>query len=462
MRTIPDALLEALQDNSGQPAMHCLLLTYSSGVWHLLVVYPIVYAVLSRLIFDVCLQGNCFGPGLIEVPSTQPYAIIIRRGVTVGLDFLYVDSLKYHVSQCEYHPDSGQTHIVADLLPMVATAPTQADIPVHTLLETVLEAVHGESFIYNTDLDIFYNWQFYPTGKLLSLKDTRSLSTVLENKYLAYLFPREDGIQLFNISDLVAKTASPPHYTPFPDATIRTLFSSVQNVNSSWYDENGVVYYNEVSASAPWHDLGFIKTADGISDPRELPDFNNWGQFNNAIFYEITTRPDLRLEQGDVLYISADGFTRPRAFEYIEIFKHGGYPRWRQVLYEIPLMPWMYQEWFRKYMQGVMGAGASADLTQSAYNIRLVTDAFNGLLNAGNTQVQSALDALDEAVTVGAVLPATGRPGQVFFNTSSRQINLFSGSDWYQAAMTRAAYDLLLESADHVLLESGSILQLEQ
>jgi len=441
--------------------MQCMLFTYYSGVWHLLVAYPIVYAVLSRLIYDVTLQGNCFGPGLIEVPSTQPYAIIIRRGVTVGPDFLYVDSLKYHISQCDYYPYTGQTHIVADLLPMVATAPVSADIPVHTLLENVFSALNMDDFIYDVSKDIFYNWQFYPSGKLLALKDTRQLSTILGNKYLAYLFPWEDGLHLFNISDLISATVAPPNYTPFSGSIIRSIFTSVQSVNSTWYDADGIVYYNEVSPDAPWHDLGFIKTSGGIVDPREEPDFENWGQFDNAIFYEITTRPDLRIEQGEVMFISADGFVRPRAFEYIEVFKQGGFPKWRQILYEIPLMPWMYQEWFRKYTDKLIGSGFNVDQTQFAYDVRLITDAFNGWLNSGNTQVQSALDTLSSIFSFGIDLPNNPAFGHIHFDILNKTINFGDGDDWYQASITQAYFGILKEDGEHLCLQTGYFLLLD-
>lgn len=470
MITILPELLDAMMKGGGFPRMMAKIYTFHTGVWHLLGGFEIHHAILSRLIYDIDIQFNLLQSGYIEVPSLQPYAVMVERGANIGTNYRHVDSLKYHIAQATYNPYTGRTRIIANLLPIAAAAGVTGGATVADVVSDIFLLTHAGTFTYNVAEDIFYEWQFQPTGTILNLSDTRTLHTIMANKYLAYFYPRSDGIKLFNVTDMIASLSpTAPSYTPYDTAIIKQIFTSVQGINTSWVDTNGVTNFNIIDASYPIQSLGYISTLAPGSPrdppPTDEPNFNDWGQFTNAVYYEIETRPDLRIEQGDVVFYSMDGFTVPRAIEYIEEFHASRVPRWRQIIYEIPLMPWMYEEWFRQFEpinRGPMGGNNSEMVTNDqAFNSKLNTDQFGNILTTGEMNVQVAVDILEKTVQVGTELPDEGRGNQIYLDTVTGLLSISDGLNWHQVAviilehlLTELGEYTLTEDLDHIMLES--------
>jgi hypothetical protein len=201
-----------------------------------------------------------------------------------------------------------------------------------------------------------------------------------------------------------------------------------------------------------YHTLGFISDTD---DPTVDPYFPEWGQTFQHPTFQIEQRPDFRLEQGDLLKFSIDAFDQVRCIDLVEIFKRGKDPQWKQIISDLPYHP----------QAGSVRIGDFPDdptPKPTASNILTITDNFTNILSANDSTVQNALDTLDELSRVGTSLPAMGLTGQLFFDTVTGTLSIWTGSSWMSISGAVVSNSLMLmETGDILLLETGDKVVLE-
>lgn len=451
MLIVDAALTAATEKGKGTPIFYITLYHYSGGVWSSLGAFDVIQAKLTRLRYEIRVQEDLLGGSYIATVSGLPYAVKVTRGLSVaGTDYTFT-SHRYFVSKADYLENEGYTDLVCDLLPSVAVRDITADLTAGEVIGNALAAVNVDDFVVDVSKDVWYYWQFYPTTKLLNLYDARSLSGLIANKYFSYFFPREEGLICHNVPSNF-ENAEEGHYTPFTHARIRKTIAADHNLNLSWTSETGKQYLTR-SADYAYHALGFISDTD---DPTADPYFPEWGQTFQHPTYQIEQRPDFSLEQGDLVQFSMDAFDQVRCIDLVELFKRGRDAHWRQIVTDLPYHP----------QAGAVRIGDFPDdptPKPTASNILTITDNFTHILSANDSTVQNALDTLDEISRVGVTLPATGLTGQLFFDTVTATLSIWTGSEWMSisGATVTNSFMLLEDGSSILLLETGDKVVLE-
>lgn len=450
MLSVSATLTAASEDGIGIPIFYIILYHYSAGAWHVLGQYDVLQAKLTRIRCEIRVQEDLVTNSLIASVSGLPYAVEVVRGLTIaGTDYAYT-SHKYFISKADYLVNEGCTDLVADLLPSTAIRAITADVTAGAVIGDALASVNVDDFAVHVSRDIWYYWQFYPTTKLLNLFDARSLSGLIANKYFAYFFPRDEGLLCYNVPSNF-ENAEDGNYTPFTHARVRKMVSADHNLNLSWVSETGKQYLTR-SAGYAYHNLGFISDVD---NPVGDPYFPEWCPSFQHITYQVEQRPDFRLEHGDLVKFSIDNFALTRCLDLVEVFKRGKDPMWKQIISDLPYHP----------QAGSVRIGDFPDdptPKPTASNILTITDNFTNLLSANDSTVQSALDTLDEISRVGASLPTIGLTGQLFYDTTTNSLSVWTGSAWMSiSGGTVTNSFLLMETTDKLLLETGDKIILE-
>jgi hypothetical protein len=387
MIAINPILAAASQAGKGKPIFYITLYSYYSAAWHSLGSFDCLSAELTRLKVSVTVQDDLVGTPYIVTTCGVPYAITVTRGLTVaGTDYT-ITTRKYFVSSAAYLANDGYSQIFADLLPNVAVMNIAADTLAGTVINNAL--TYGLVTDYAQDLtrDIWYGWKFDATGEVLNLYDARSISSLLASKYLAYLFPRAGGLYAWNIASNF-ENPEDGNYTPFSHARIKSIVTADKYLNLAWVSETGKQYMTR-APEYPYHALGFISNADA---PLTYAEFTEWGQVFDRQTYEIEQRPDFSLEQGDLVKLSLDSFGLIRCLELTEVFKKGRDPKWVQIIRQLPYHP---------TTGTTAGPKTIADYPDNpapkptASNILLRTGRFTRLLSKADSNVQEAIDTID-------------------------------------------------------------------
>ena len=343
MKTIDPILLEALEKGKGTPVMVCALYKYEIDGWTLKGEYDVLECILARSRYDLFVQENLLAAGLVDSVVTSAWAIEIERGLIVGgVKYSLVSNL-YYISSCTYSDHWGSTHIIADLLPTTSIIGIDGTQTAQQVITQAFEQFNNLATIsFDVTRDIWFGWKFYDIDKDLNLIDGRTLEEVLQQKYFAYLFPRWFHlIYAYGVASNDGNNVDGT-YTPFDHARTTSFLSTDKPINLTWDSETGYNEYIDTVTNGV-ASLGFISVVD---NPSAISKFQNWTRVFNGVLFQYIQRPDLRLEQGDLLKVSTDGFTKTRCFEMIEVYKSSnlyakaeGGSSWYQIVRQLPYHP---------------------------------------------------------------------------------------------------------------------------
>jgi len=389
MISLNASFLAALEKGSGQQIFYITLQSLSGaagpGTPTDEGTFNVMQAVLSRSRVDVFVKENLLTAGLIDSPLGSTWAVKVTRGLTIAGTAYTVTTNQYFISEVNYTQELG-THIIADLLPTTSLVGIDGGQTAQAVLEDAFSQFMYPATIYfggvgSPARDIWYAWQFYATGEVLSLKDGRALEALIQEKYYSYFFPR-DGSKLFVYGIPTNETNNQDGtYTPFSHAITKIFLTPEKPTNLTWYSETGYQEYI-LDASYGYKSLGFIADAD---DPSADSDFQNWGTIYDGYMYEYRQRPDLRLEQGDLLKVSTDSFTKARCFELIEVFKQGGDPAWYQIVRQLPFHPRDVEAWHPIPTWPI----------PEPFGTVIQSSNFSGVLSLDDSNIQQALNKID-------------------------------------------------------------------
>jgi len=401
MQIIDAVFLDALEKGIGKPVMVCALYKWGVDGWSLVDEYEIVEAVLARERYDIFVQENLLASGLVDSVVNSGWAVEVERGLWVnGTKYSLVSNL-YYLSYVSYSDHEGRSHLIADLLPTTSIVNIDGEQPAQDVIQEAFDQFNNLATItFDTDRDIWYDFQFFDGGKDLNLIDGRSLTTILQQKYFAYLFPRYFHlIYAYGVASNEGNNVDGT-YTPFAHARTMYFLYPDKPVNLTWDNEDGYQEYIDVVTNGVTS-LGFI---DAASDPFEIPEFQKWTRIFSGNNLQYIQRPDLRLEQGDLLKVSTDEFDKTRCFELIEVFKSKNTrlqqespAAWYQIVRQLPYHPQYLvtyeipDDWNWFGLTPPWGGGQQTDPTV----LKVMSSSFKGLLSQDASNVQQAFELLD-------------------------------------------------------------------
>ena len=335
MIAVDPILLANSEAGTGIPVFTCTISQNDGVVSVDLGTFEVLEARLTRLKYFLKIHEDVLGAvGMINSTSGDPWQVQVTRGLVVGGVSYDYTSRSYYITKCSYLANEHCTIIEADLLPYTAISQVTGDQSASQVLNDALTQLFITDYAEDATRDIWYGWNFYPSGKTLSLYDGRSLSAIIANKYFAYFFPRAGGLYAYNVP---SNNANPEDgtYNPFSHAQIKKYVNTDFYLNLAWSEEYKKKTYVTGAAYA-YHNLGFIRLAD---DPSADADFQDWGLVHTDTNFVIIQRPDFRLEQGDLVNFGFVTTSYVYCLEIEEIFKRGSAPRWYQVIRSLPYHP---------------------------------------------------------------------------------------------------------------------------
>jgi len=413
MLDLDTVLISNLEAGTGTPIFRMKLVRWNGSAWVLLGTYEVTKAYLSRMKYDIFVQEDLLS--VVTAIVNSNYAIEIERGLTVaGTDYSIVSNF-YYIVDITYSEKDGGSHVVAELLPSMSISNIALDQSNRAVYNAIFSQVNSAYLGWDDTRDIWYDWvPPEETGATFSLVDARQIISISYQHFFSYIFPRwYKSILIYG----VASNASNPldgQYTPFTHARYTKFLWPDKPINLSWDDETTTQTYEPDGQNAAYHSIGRIAAAD---DPSDDPRFQDWGRVFNGVCYQFVQRPDLNLEQGDLVELSIDGFTETRCLEQFEFFKRGGSPAWVQVVRQLPFHPHLayIEDWIDWYLTtpSSEGGGVPDDAfnssparsniaanyrNPSARDVEVNAEYFGNVLNLDDSNVENALRSLDQAI----------------------------------------------------------------
>ena len=397
MLDLNSILIDNLEAGTGTPYFKMRLLHWNGAAWVALGTYEVIQATLKRLTYDVWIQENIVDD--IGQITNSEYAIDIERGLTVDGTKYSIVSNDYYITSITYSEDQNGSHIIADLLP--TTTISEVDIGSQTLrdmFEDIFDQINSAYLAWDDSRDIWYDWDCAgEVGDTYSCLDARQLVYDCYERLFSYIFPRwYKSILIYSVVSNY-NNAEDGQYTPFSHAKLTTFLWPDKPVNLTWESESGTQNYDADGQDAGVTSLGRIKDAD---DPSGDARFQEWGRVYTGLCYQYTQRPDLNLEQGDLLTVSTDGFTTKRCFELIEYYKKSGHPKWVQVVRQLPYHPQYiftdpYHTRYPDQNNTSSSNGSSNSGAAYASSVKVNSGEFSNKLDVDSNDVQTALRRID-------------------------------------------------------------------
>ncbi len=224
--------------------------------------------------------------------------------------------------------------------------------------------------------------------------DGRLLEGMIQSKYFAYLFPRDTNkIYVYSVASNFSNNEDGT-YTPFAHAQVEYFLSIDKPINLTKTDGTTITIYNHSDPNVQaFANLGYID-----ADPTAEAEFEDWLEIYSGNLLQFIQRPDLRLEQGDLLKVSTDGFVSTRCFEQMEYYKTGKNPAWYQIVRQLPNHPYALEKYSNPH-----DVPKEKEMPVSMQGV-----AFQGILAMNNQDLQQSLVALDAHVHSHAQLTNLG------------------------------------------------------
>lgn len=335
MRTdIPDILRDAMKHGTGKPIvrLHYQQLQGSSYIGTedgfligtedgsalidsyvlALVSQNVIKYVMSRLKCSVTAE-------LIPEQKPAKYAAMfyIERGLEIAGTEYTTPSPSFYLNTYTINLQKNEITFKGQILP---------DAPIYILTggKTAKEAItlalsqNNVPVDFPTDGDIWYNWQFSNSAAFSAINSTSLLSTI-RRKYMALIFPRQNGMTFGHPDTFVTDTWIDYPYTQ----PVKRRQTIIQSFYLKWIDEYNVNHYYGLT-SLPSHDLDFIHSSVPNLTVGKLQNIYIGGD-------TFTQRPDFRLEHGDrITQSNKQGGTF--CIELVEEFLPRTRRPWRQTI----------------------------------------------------------------------------------------------------------------------------------
>ena len=365
-KTLPAPLSAAMDSGSYDPYLKVRLILDD----------PAVYTSVDVLSFKIQdITAECLIP--FDMSYLSKTAFAIERGVIVGGVPSTIRTVYYSITSMDAGPLG--IHLVGHVLPPYFLN-FDGCIWYTNVIDKVVGADGGwmwdTTLAYEDDTAPWLSYLFYPLTRNLTLPNMQSFFSVIEQKYMIYFADNCNGLFVFQ-----ATTARAKDY----DAVDQLLSKELETISRRllYRDEENVVHYVG-SAQDPIHNLGYIDTLQGLPP-------NNVA--SPKPFKSSKLPVHLKYRTGDVVQLGTASHHFDGRIKVTEVFDPKANPSWHMILEPVC--------WFRNSEGGTM----PTSVEQAGAYIPIQTGAFNGVLSSADTNLQAALDTIDDHTHPAADIP---------------------------------------------------------
>lgn len=292
--------------------------------------------------------------------------IQLERGCSIdGTEYTIYSSI-YIVERASYHLGIWTMHCVA-ITPSSLRLTLAADKTYHDLIDYISDD-HTPRYI---GTPAWKSYKLLPAGIAVSLNNVRAALPWLRQKYLIFCTDY-DGDELLWFSAAEA-------YNQDASYTILTAENDILDEHYVyrcfvWRDENGTLH-TDGSTAYPYHNLGYLESTAAA------PDFTGLSTARNRyIGTRIRVGANLKYLTSDTATINGIKVI----LDVTECFDPKQNPSWHMDLE--PLV----------FLNTTEGGALPASLQDSTPYTALNTSAFDGILSSSDTNLQAAMDTIDD------------------------------------------------------------------
>ncbi len=304
----------------------------------------------------------------------------LARGLTINGVSYYVNTSRFAIHRQVYSPHGLQT-ITARLFPKQYYS-AAGDLTYNQVI-TAFCTAFGKTAVFKDGAAAWLSYQFLPDGKQIIMNDANSFLAMLQQKYL--IFAADGGSEqvLFYALNSLAVPAADFSFAPTADFSIG--YNNIRNRLFMWRDEVGTVH-SDGTATDPIHNLGYLEST-AACPARHNPDFE----------LEVTTRPDLRIADGDSIELSVPGGNTYQVFalvseEFTQASKSHPHPRWSMTIRS------------NQVFENTAGGALPSTIERVSNYTPLNTSMFDGIMTEDQNNLQAAMDKIDN-YTIERVYP---------------------------------------------------------
>jgi hypothetical protein len=337
--------------------------------------YPVVFRVKTWQGRGVSLQANTtkilgFHISRTEIrveteplSTTQNYIQLLRGALINGVEYL-IGTTYYTIYKTELL--RNKTIFYASLIPRQYVS-VAGDDTYENVLTAFCTAI-GLTPQFKNPTAAFWDYQFYPAGRSLTLNDARGIVSILRQKYLITVSDQEgDIIQFAGYLDSTSADVTAPPILNNPYIKFTSEVSAKQFI---WRDEANTTHQSG-SLTIPAHNLGYLESTD---DPPAVSE--NAGN----IAYE--GQVDLRITNDDIIYNDENELVMQA--DVIETFDRAKDPSWMLNLQQ------------STPISSTEGGALPSTIQAAAPYTPLNVSNFNHVLSANDNNIQAAMETLDE------------------------------------------------------------------
>ena len=419
MRTINATLQAAMESQAGEPifrvqihnAFHTAVDAQST-----VTLTPKKYKI-SNLELSVTIDIKSW-----YTANWSPVFVRIGRGLKISGTDYYHDTAWYFYRSAIIN--RHEITLTCHIFPINKAISTPGDTDVEIVLDNAISQVNyggsapaSNSFVLPAVTEWWHGIQFYPTGKNLQAQNAEGLSSILRQKYQAYLYVNDN-----NELTAISKGYNFENETPININNNDIINIKIDSTNLAryftWRDEADTIH-NAGSSNAPIHNLGFIPST---ATPALLDGYQTQT--------EITTAVNLEWEPLDFLRIpdAADvdnGSLGTRFLGYCEI---------TEILDPKAQITWHLIVKSIDWLTNTAGGAMPSTIERVAAYTPLVSTGFDGNLTPSVNNLQALAQAVDDLprslTTTERDAISTPRAGLTIFNSTTLKLNFYDGAAW--------------------------------
>jgi hypothetical protein len=361
------------------------------------------------------------------------YCFRIKRGCVIGGVPNYVTSSAYW----PYHDrhEKRRRTLSGHLFPDVNYS-TAGDVTYHQIIDTIC-ANFGFTVTFENPAAAWLNYQFLETGRTLTLMNARYFFTMLRVKYLIFACDYDNN-GLFFFQAHTTAPAWPAGYTLLTSRILKAPGLGATKFRSFVSKDESDALHTSGTATDPIHNLGFLHSTAAHPGRTWWIDTLDW------VMQGIP--PNLK-------YLDFDALSNIYDVVYQNIW-----PCKVRELYSPDLDPsWQFQARFLDVFGDTEGGTLPATSVPALIYTPLNTSGFHAVLDSQDSNLQVAMDTLDDHTHIvsRASPPTIEIPGFFFaYDYNACILYFWTGGGWYPITVNITF--LVMENNDHLLLESGS------
>jgi hypothetical protein len=296
----------------------------------------------------------------------------LRRGAEIAGVPTYVDTSKLWIRSIVQF----ETYIQVEASIFPQKYITLAGDDTYENVLTAFAAAIGFTAEFANPSAAFWQYQFLPTGRALTMNDARHLLSMLQQKYLIQAMDAGSQVVRFfcvpNSDAIAAQTPNSPRLVEFG---VRPY----QSRRFIWRDEANTLH-TQGSAADLIHNLGFLP-----STAVEPQTYLGQPATSSDPEHLIVEPINLTIETGDRLEYT--GMITVLMARTVEEFKRGSNktrPTWQTKIYS--------NQWFSTTEAGALPSTIEAAAPYTPLNV----SHFDGIMDSSDNNVQAAMDTIDD------------------------------------------------------------------